>query len=110
MLNLEFKRFHKTGVLILSGELLSAYLNDFKSALLLALDNSEQLVVNFRKVSKLDEAYIHMLCKAENISTKLKKHIIFNRATMKQKIRENYINCTVGCSFFKSGNCLLLRT
>lgn len=109
MLNLSFKRFHKTGVLTLSGELLSSYIIDFKSALLMALDNSERLIINFKKVSKLDRAYIQILCTAANISKKLKKHLVFNNDTIKQKIRENCINCSFGCSFFKSGNCMLLK-
>jgi anti-anti-sigma regulatory factor len=108
MLNLSFKRFQKTGVLTLSGELLSSYIDDFKSALMMALDNSEQLIINFKKVSKLDKAYIQMLCAAVNISASLKKHLIFNADTLKHTIRENCIDCTLGCSFFSNSTCFLL--
>lgn len=95
------------GILILSGELLSTYINDFKAALMVALDNSDKLVINFKKVSKLDGAYIQVLCTAVDISKKLKKHIIFNSEFMRQIIRNKCVNCSFGCSFFKSADCLL---
>lgn len=107
MINLSFKRSQKTGILTLSGELLASYVTDFKSALMIALDNSERLIVSFKKVTKLDKAYIQMLCIAINISKSLKKHLIFNSDSLKQKIREHCINCSLGCSFFEKRACLL---
>ncbi len=109
MLDLTFKRFHKTSVLKLNGELLSNYLNDFKYALMIALDNSERLIINLEKVTKLDKAYVQILCTAANVSKKLKKNFVVNTYTMRQKIKANSINCSLGCSFFKSGKCVLLR-
>lgn len=107
MIDLSFKRSQKTGILTLSGELLASYVADFKSALMIALDNSERLIVNFKRVTKLDKAYIQMLCIAISVAASLKKRLIFNSDSLKQKIRENCINCSFGCSLFENKACLL---
>lgn len=109
MIHLSFKRFQTTGVLTLSGELLSAYASDFKSVLMVALDNSERLVVDFKRISKLDKAYVQLFCVALGIAKSLKKTLIFNSGRLRQKIKETCVNCSEGCGLFEKNICLLAQ-
>jgi hypothetical protein len=54
----------------------SGYLTFFGEALIVSIHHSEILVVNFRRVTKLDSCSLQQICIAHRIARNLKKRLV----------------------------------
>lgn len=97
MLNVSFQKLRGAGILTFTGEIRSQHNDDFKSALMISLTNSEKVVVDFEEVSILDRICIQTFCAALKMARKLKKELSFNILALKEKIRQNGLPCVMGC-------------
>ena len=111
MLNFSFQRQQDAGILLFSGEITSQYNDDFKSALMMSISNSDKVVINFDDVSTFDRICLQTLCTAVKMAKRLKKNLIFNIGALKEKARHNGISCSIlGCDMCNKEGCLLCQS
>ncbi len=109
MLNFSFWRQQETGILTFSGDITCQHNDDFKSALMMSISNSDNVVVNFDEVSSLDRSCLQTFCTALRVSRRLKKRVLFNLGALAEKARHSGIACTImGCDMRNREGCLLL--
>ncbi len=108
-MDFNFIKSNDIGILTLNGELDSRHADDFKSALMICLHNSDRVFVNFEGVSELDNACIRMFCIARKNSGLLKKRFIFDAERFKQRIKQRGVLCSFGCDMFHGKTCLLTQ-
>lgn len=88
MLNISFRKIKETGYLTLKGELVSSYADDLRSALMIALSNSERVFVDLKEVTKFDDPCIKMLCLFSVRAKDLGKYLIFNTALLTDEFKQ----------------------
>ena len=74
MINFTFRKSGTVGVLTLSGELTKQHAVELRTILLVSLDNSESLLLNFEKVIAVDSFCCGILYSASLIALRLNKH------------------------------------
>jgi anti-anti-sigma regulatory factor len=92
----EFKRLGNMGMITFYGDLIVDRIQECKEALLLALHNADRLVVNFKKVTKIDMAILEIICMVHRMSVSLNKNLLVigtGNHVFKQAMQKS------GCSF-----------
>ncbi len=75
MLSFRFEKTGDFGMLTFNGELTVQNVDRLKEALMVSLSNAEHVVVNFEKVSKIDEDCLCLFYSTSGILSRLKKHL-----------------------------------
>ncbi|NTU41606.1 MAG: hypothetical protein HGA78_00845 [Nitrospirales bacterium] len=111
MLSFSFQKQQGAGILTFSGDITACHNEDFKSALFLSLSNSDKVLVSFDDVSAFDRICIQSLCAAVKMAKRLKKNLIFNLFSLKEKALSNGITCSLmGCATCGKRDCLLSQS
>ncbi|MCL4456681.1 MAG: STAS domain-containing protein [Nitrospirae bacterium] len=73
MLNFRFEKSGDFGVLTFDGELTAEHAGGLKEALMVSLDNAEHVVVDFEKVTEIDEDCLQLFSTTCGRLARLKK-------------------------------------
>lgn len=73
MLKFQFEQYNGTGVLRLQGNLTSHRADELREALLMSVDNSDHLMLNFEKVTRIDNFCVEQIKTIKRISKRLNK-------------------------------------
>lgn len=76
MTDFRFEKSGNYGILSLAGELTSGCSGRLKEALMVSLENAEHVVVNLKKVTKIDALCVHVFALACRKARQLKKQLI----------------------------------
>lgn len=76
MIDFSFEKSGNYGILRLAGELTGKYSGRLKEALMISLENAEHVVVNLKKVTKIDSLCIHLFALAYRKAKQLQKNLI----------------------------------
>ncbi len=107
MLSFSFQRQQGAGILSFSGEISSHHNDDFRSALMLSINNADKVVVNFDEVSAFDRICLQTLYSAVKMAKRLKKDLIINMAAIRERARYNGVTCSImGCTMCGKRDCL----
>ena len=111
MLSFSFQRQQGAGILTFSGEISSHHNDDFKSALMISISNSDKVVVNFDEVSAFDKICVQSFCATVKAAKRLKKELTFNMVAIREKARHNGITCSImGCDMCGKRECLIAQS
>lgn len=77
MMNFTFEKSGDVGILTFDGELDAGRIDELKAALMLSMNNAGHIILNFEKVTRLDDSCFKLLCSAHQISAKLNKRMTF---------------------------------
>ncbi|MFA5354620.1 MAG: STAS domain-containing protein [Thermodesulfovibrionales bacterium] len=111
MLSFSFQRQQGAGILTFSGDISSHHNEDFKSALMISISNSDKVVVNFDEVSAFDRICVQTFCAAVKIAKRLKKELTFSMVAMTEQARHNGLACSImGCGICGRKGCLLSQS
>jgi len=75
MLNFELELYNGKGILKLKGDITAYGTEELNEAFLIAIDNSEHLLIDFDGVTVMDKSVLQQIRTAENISVKLNKRM-----------------------------------
>ncbi len=96
-----FEKSGTVGHLTLDGELTVRRADYVREALLVALNNTDYLMVDFINVTSLDLFCLQLFCIACNASVKTGKHLMLTGARpgiLKTKLNEPGLNCVLNSS------------
>ncbi len=99
----------KGGVLTLGGAVTFEHADEVRSALIKALINADQVVLDFEKATKADLSCLQLLCSAHRTSTRLNKRVLFS-GRFPEVLRTaadgaGYLRCN-GCELDRQKSCL----
>lgn len=103
------KKTKKSAALSLDGELTKERAEEVRSALIKALDKTDEVLLKFNRASRADLTCLQLLCSAHRTATKMNKRIAFNGkfpAVLHQAaIAAGFIRCH-GCDLDREKSCL----
>lgn len=108
--NLIFEQSNDTVILTFNGDLTTKDCDRLRSALMISIENSNRVVVNFERAIKVDSICLQILCMAIRISRKLKKFMLLTGksiAVARQRLESNSCSCLLDCAFLNNKGCIL---
>ncbi len=76
MKNFIYRREGDFGVLTFFGDITRDRKEELQEALIVSIHHSERLIVNFKRVTKLDAFCLQQICIAHRMARKMKKRLI----------------------------------
>jgi anti-anti-sigma regulatory factor len=76
MKNFIYRHEGNFGFLTFFGNITADREDELREALIVSIHNSESLVVNFKRVTKLDAYCLQQICIAHRIARKMKKRLV----------------------------------
>jgi len=104
----KLERQGKKGVLYLSGNLTVGELKEVKDAILKALQNTDELMLNINDIESIDVAFLQMICSAHQSSQGMKKVITLSGEidnAYRHFVGEAGFSRESGCRIKKAGKC-----
>lgn len=92
MIYFYFKKIEDVGILTFHGDLTEDLASGLIEALMVSLSNAEHVVVNFERVTRIDNACIYLLSLAHRKSERLKKKLTLTGINFELHTRVEYFD------------------